>query len=428
MLSHLATILIITLFLIGYIGIILEHYIQVNKTAVGIAIAGGCWMIYFLGCHGGEIHECMGHLTHHLSDVSQIIFFLLGAMTLVELIDSHKGFTPIIRWMTTRSKRKLMILITIVSFFLSAVLDNLTTTILMISILRKLIPESKDRLLMNCLIVIAANSGGAWTPIGDVTTTMLWIEGRISTLGVMKEIFLPSVVSVLIPLAFFLKKEKGLLPKADGALREEQREPGGRIVLILGVLALLAVPVIKGVTGLPPFMGMMIGLSILWLVTDIFHFRHADRDHLRVAHVLKKIDLPSVLFFLGILLAVDALQSIGILKALAQGLDYALPNPTAIASVIGVISAIIDNVPLVAATMGMYDLAAYPQDAPLWLLIAFTAGTGGSMLSIGSAAGVALMGLEKIDFITYLRKATIPAALGYAGGILSYILITSTFA
>ncbi len=412
--------LIIGIFILGYLGIILEFYVKVNKTAIGIGLAVLCWMVYFLGC-SSTLEKSIAELGHHLGDVSQIIFFLLGAMTLVELIDSHKGFNTVISWIQTQNKRKLIILISLISFFLSAVLDNLTTTILMISILRKLIPNSKERILPGCMIVIAANAGGAWTPIGDVTTTMLWIDNRISSLAVMKEIFLPSLLAMFIPLCIYLVGLKGSYPKSEINYKDQEREPGSKLIFLLGIGALMAVPVIKWLTGLPPFMGMLLALAVLWLVTDILHHKHEDREHLRIPYILTKIDVTSILFFLGILLAINALESVGILNELATMLNNTLPNPVAIATAIGAISAVIDNVPLVAATMGMYDRVAFPLDSSFWLLTAFTAGTGGSMLSIGSAAGVALMGIEKIDFITYFKKASLPAALGFIGGILIYI-------
>jgi len=414
--------MLVGVFILGYLAIIFEFYVKVNKTAVGIALAGACWMIYFVS-GSKSLEMSMGDLSHHLSDVSQIIFFLLGAMTLVELIDSHKGFNTVIGWIHTRSKRKLLVVISILAFFLSAALDNLTTTILMISILRKLIPYRKDRLLLNCMVVIAANAGGAWTPIGDVTTTMLWINHRISTLVVMKEIFLPSLVSMLVPLGFFMWGMKGSYPEPEIDYTKEAKEPGAAIVFTLGILALVSVPVIKWLTGLPPFMGMLIALSLLWFVTDIIHYKYEDRQHLRIPFILTKIDVSSILFFMGILLSINALESVGILESIARGLDETVHSPTAIAAAIGLFSAIIDNVPLVAATMGMYDPALYPMNAPFWLLIAFTAGTGGSILSIGSAAGVALMGIEKVDFITYFKKASLPALLGYLAGIGVYLLV-----
>lgn len=421
--ASLAHFLIVAVFVIGYLAIILEFYLKINKTAVGIFIGGICWMFYFIS--NQHTHErTLAELAHHLGDISQIIFFLLGAMTLVELIDSHKGFNTVIRCINTRSKRKVLIIVALLSFFLSSVLDNLTTTILMISILRKLVPVKKDRLVINCLVVIAANAGGAWTPIGDVTTTMLWINNRVSTLGVIKELVLPSLVSMLVPLGFFLCFVKGnFTTSVHEKTTLEAEEPGAKLVFYLGLLALISVPVIKWATGMPPYMGMLIGLSVLWFVTDVIHFRYEERYHLRIPHILTKIDVSSIMFFLGILLTVDALQSVGLLGTLANWLTSAIPNTTFIATAIGLLSAIIDNVPLVAATMGMYDLATYPLDSPFWLLIAFTAGTGGSILSIGSAAGVALMGLEKVDFISYLKKASIPALLGYFAGILFYVYV-----
>ena len=414
--------LIVITFIFGYLAIIFEFYIKVNKTAIGIGLAGLCWMFYFLSCEH-NLQNSLSQLGHHISNVSQIIFFLLGAMTLVELIDSHKGFNTIVSWIHTKNKRKLLLLISFIAFFFSAVLDNLTTTILMISILRKLIPSGKDRLLANCMVVIAANAGGAWTPIGDVTTTMLWIGNRISTITVMREIFLPSLVSMLIPLGIYMYKVKGEYQSFDKDYREEEKEPGALLILILGIVSLMGVPFIKWLTGMPPFMGMLLALALLWLVTDILHAKYENRQHLRVPFILTKIDVSSVLFFLGILLAIDALESIGLLHRVAVGLDMGVKNPTIIATLIGFISAIIDNVPLVAAAMAMYDLVLYPMDSKFWLLVAFTAGTGGSMLSIGSAAGVALMGIEKIDFITYMRQTTVPAMLGYLVGVLVYVFL-----
>lgn len=410
--------LIVLAFCIGYLAIILEFYLKVNKTAVGIAIAGAVWMIYFVSCID-PLQTCVDALSGHLSDVSQIIFFLLGAMTLVELIDSHKGFNTVVRLIHSTSKKQMMIVISFLAFFLSAILDNLTTTILMISILRKLVPYPKDRLALNCMVVIAANAGGAWTPIGDVTTTMLWINDKITTWSVMKEIFLPSLVSMLIPLGIFLCSTKGSYPEPEESFAME-KEPGSTAVFVLGLLALVSVPVIKYLTGLPPFMGMLIGLSLLWFVTDIIHYKYEDRQHLRIPFILTKIDVSSVIFFLGILLSINALESVGILKQIALFLDSTLKFPELISTVIGLVSAVIDNVPLVAAAMGMYDFAI---DNHFWLLTAFTAGTGGSILSIGSAAGIALMGIEKVDFIAYFKKATFPALAGFAGGVIFYELL-----
>jgi Na+/H+ antiporter NhaD/arsenite permease-like protein len=416
MMTSLPIPLIVGTFIIGYLAIIFEFYIKINKTAIGLALAGLCWMLYFV-FEMAPFPEMTETLAYYLGEVSEIIFFLLGAMTIVELIDSHKGFNGIISWIQTRSKRKLIILISIIAFFLSAVLDNLTTTILMLSILRKLIPNKADRLLPNIMIVVAANAGGAWTPIGDVTTTMLWINERISTLAVIKTIFLPSLVSMIVTLACYLYVLPGRYEKLEVDFSKEPREPGANLVFGLGVLSLIAVPVIKYFTGLPPYICILLGVAVLWIVTDILHHQHEDRHRLRIPFILTKIEISSVLFFLGILLGIHALEAIGVLKTVADTIGNYITSPTWIAAFIGVVSAVIDNVPLVAAAMGMYDLHTYPVDAPFWLLLAFTAGTGGSLLSVGSAAGVALMGIEKVDFITYLKKGTLPIALGYMAGV-----------
>lgn len=411
---------LIAIFCIGYIAIILEFLIHVNKTAVGLFMAVICWLIYFVG-DPQPLHTSLAFLNTHLSDVSQILFFLLGAMTMVELIDSHKGFNTFIHHLHTKSKRKMLWITCFIAFFLSAVLDNLTTTILMISILRKLIPHKQERFLYACMVVVAANAGGAWTPIGDVTTTMLWIGGQITTTAVISQLFFPSLISMLFPLCVFTFVLKGNFPKSEVDFRDEPLEPGAKLVFFVGILLFLFVPVFKAVTGLPPFMGMLISLSIMWLITDVMHHRHEQRHHLRVPHILTKIDVSSILFFLGILLSVNALESTGILDGAAEWLNRHMGNEAVIASTIGVVSAVIDNVPLVAATMGMYDLQTTPTDAPLWLMIAYAAGTGGSILVMGSSAGVALMGLEKVDFFSYLKKVSLPVFIGYVLGMLFYV-------
>ncbi|MCP5505360.1 MAG: sodium:proton antiporter NhaD [Chlamydiales bacterium] len=413
---------LIAVFCIGYIAIILEFLIHVNKTAVGLFMAVVCWLIYFVG-DPQPVHTSLAFLNSHLSDVSQILFFLLGAMTMVELIDSHKGFNTFIHHLHTKSKKKMLWITCFIAFFLSAVLDNLTTTILMISILRKLIPHKSERFIYSCMIIVAANAGGAWTPIGDVTTTMLWIGGQISTLSVIKELFIPSLVSLLFPLIVFTFSLKGNFPKSEVDFRDEPLEPGAKPVFFVGILLFLFVPVFKAVTGLPPFMGMLISLAIMWLITDIMHHRHEQRHHLRVPHILTKIDVSSILFFLGILLSVNALESTGILEGAAEWLNSHIGNEAIIASTIGVVSAVIDNVPLVAATMGMYDLQTVPTDSPLWLMIAYAAGTGGSILVMGSSAGVALMGLEKVDFFSYFKKISLPVFIGYVLGMLAYVYL-----
>lgn len=419
---NLATIVLLSIFSIGYLAIIFEFSIKVNKTAVALLLAVLCWLVYFVG-DASTLDHSMSYLGKKLSDVSQILFFLLGAMTLVEIIDTHKGFNTVIRFLHTQSKRKMLVIISLTAFCLSAVLDNLTTTILMISVLRKLVHKKSDRLSLLCMVVIAANAGGAWTPIGDVTTTMLWINGQVSTLKVMTELFFPSLICMLIPLGLYAMRLKGKYPAPAVDLHKETLEPGAKMVFTVGICALLFVPIFKWLTGMPPFMGMLIALSVLWLVTDVLHHKYEQRAHLRVPHILTKIDVSSILFFLGILLSVDALEAAGLLDHAAKWMDVHIKSQAFIATLIGMFSAIIDNVPLVAATMGMYDLSAFPMDSSLWLMIAYAAGTGGSILIIGSSAGVALMGLEKIDFFTYLKKASIPAFIGYIIGMAVYLIL-----
>ncbi|MBS3904935.1 MAG: sodium:proton antiporter NhaD [Simkania sp.] len=418
----LTDILILIVFTLGYFAIIAEHYLQVNKTGVALFMAVVCWSIYFCS-HIHPVSEELVQLGHHVSDIAQIVFFLVGAMTIVELIDVHKGFKLVTDVVRTSSKRKMLLMIAVVTFFLSAVLDNLTTTILMVSLLRKLIPEKKDRFLLCCIVVIAANAGGAWTPIGDVTTTMLWINGQISSLSVMQALFLPSVVSLAVPVVFYLWRYKGKYVFSKDAQVLEKTEPKSKLILGLGVLSFVAVPIFKAVTGLPPFMGILIALGFLWLVTDVVHRGWEDRAHLRVPHVLTKIDASGILFFLGILLCVSALEAAGLLKYFAHWLDSTVGSQALVATIIGIISAIIDNVPLVAATMGMYPLSQFPVDHTLWHMIAYAAGTGGSMLIIGSSAGVAMMGMEKVDFLSYLKKASLPVFIGYLAGMGTYLLL-----
>jgi len=351
MTAEIANICILIIFILGYLAIIFEHNTKINKTAVALFIAVVTWMFYFL-TKSVPISENYAELGHHLSDVSQILFFLVGAMTIVELIDTHKGFNVIVRLINTRSRRMILLVVAILSFFLSSVLDNLTTSILMASILRKLVHERKERFMLCCMVIIAANAGGAWTPIGDVTTTMLWINGQVSSIAVMRDLFIPSLVCMLVPLLIYMIPLKGKYPPTAIDYHNEPTEPGSTLILVLGILALIAVPVIKWLTGLPPFMGMIIGLSVLWMVTDILHFKHEDRHYLRVPSVLTKIDVSSILFFLGILLSVDSLQAVGFLQHVATFLNEHVNSVVEIATAIGLFSAIIDNVPLVAATIG----------------------------------------------------------------------------
>jgi NhaD family Na+/H+ antiporter len=416
----LASIWILVVFVVGYFAIVFEHVVGVNKTASALLMAVITWMFLFLA-EGSSIAEKTILLGMQLGEVSQIIFFLLGAMTLVELIDSHHGFKIITDFIQTNSKRKLLWIMGFVAFFLSAILDNLTTTIVMVSLLRKLVPDHYERITLGSMIVVAANAGGAWTPIGDVTTTMLWIKGNISTLAVMKSLFIPSFLSLILTLILFGWNLKGRVPAL--ALRAQQATPeiGARVIFWCGLGGLIFVPIFRALTGLPPFMGMLIALGFLWLLTDLMH-QKKERRHLLVPHILTRIDTSGVLFFFGILLCIGSLDAIGLLHELATFLDRQIGNVTIIATLIGLLSAVVDNVPLVAAGMGMYDLATYPMDSHLWQLLAYCAGTGGSILLIGSAAGIALMGMEKVHFFWYLKRVSTIALVSYLFGIGVYLL------
>jgi Na+/H+ antiporter NhaD/arsenite permease-like protein len=411
------------IFVLAYAAIALEHPIGVNKSASALLGAGVLWTIYALAT--GD-HTVVGRqLDESVASTAQIVFFLIGAMTIVEVIDAHDGFEVITSRISTTSQVRLIWLIGFVTFFLSAILDNLTTTIVMVSLIQRLIAKRDDRLLFASLIVIAANAGGAWTVIGDVTTTMLWIGGQISPLKIMGGVFLPSLLNLLVPLAFISFSLKGKTiappPKEDGLQGVDPFERNVMFYLGLGVL--IAVPAFKTVTHLPPFMGVLLGLGVVWLVGEIVH-RDKDehvRGPLTLANALTRIDMGSIVFFLGILLAVACLEHAGLLSMLAKWLDTAIGRQDIIVIVLGLLSAVIDNVPLVAATMGMYDLAHYPPDSFLWEFIAYCAGTGGSILIIGSAAGVAAMGLERIEFLWYARRIALPALAGYLAGAVVYI-------
>jgi Na+/H+ antiporter NhaD/arsenite permease-like protein len=418
---------VILVFVIGYLAIALEHPIKVNKTATALLTGVSLWTIYALSGHHGVSEE----LSHHLSKIAEILFFLLGAMTIVELVDAYQGFRLITDRIQTKNPKKLLWLISWVTFFLSAILDNLTTSIVMVSLIRKLIPNKDLRMFFAGMIVIAANAGGAWTPIGDVTTTMLWIGGQISTLAIITSLFIPSVVCLLVPLlylSFTLKGELGehkdtahmhTHPHGNGEVK------GSTTMLLLGIGALIFVPIFKTVTHLPPYIGMLLGLGVLWVVSEFINPEadEAPRKHYSASGALQRIDSSSVLFFLGILLAVGALESMTLLSRFAAWLDAAVGNQSVIVTMIGVLSAIIDNVPLVAASMGMYSLTDYPMDSFIWEYLAYCAGTGGSILIIGSAAGVATMGMEKIDFIWYMKRVSLVAALGYFAGCGAYLAI-----
>lgn len=405
-------------FFIGYFLITIEHFTKVNKATVAILMAIACWAVAFADGH--VVHDVRVQFLHStLAEIFQVTFFLLGALAVIEIINQHRGFTLISKAISIDSKKQLLWIICLLTFFLSAVLDNLTTTVVMVTLLKKLIDESPERWLIGSAIVIAANCGGAWTPIGDVTTTMLWIGGRLSSGNIVQSLLFPSLICLGASTFMLSRHLKGNFSSSHIHPDKDKIEPLGKCIFFLGIALLIFVPVFKALTGLPPFMGMLLALCVLWVVTDLFHRDHPGREHLKVPYILGKIDLSSVLFFMGILLCVGALFSEGILQNLAMFLDRHMTYPL-VAIFIGFASAIVDNVPLVAAAMGMYPVQQYPLDHEFWSLVAYTAGTGGSMLIIGSAAGVALMGLEKIDFIWYFRKAFIPAMIGYLAGFFSY--------
>ena len=418
---------VILVFVLGYLAIAFEHPIKVNKTASALLTGVLLWTIYALSGHPGVSEE----LSHHLSSIAEILFFLLGAMTIVELVDAYQGFRLITDRIATKNPKKLLWLISWVTFFLSSILDNLTTSIVMVSLIRKLIPNKDLRMFFAGMIVIAANAGGAWTPIGDVTTTMLWIGGQISTANIMTILFIPSVLCLLVPLIYLSFTLKGELGEHKDTAhlhmhgKEGAEIKGSTTMLILGIGALVFVPVFKTITHLPPYIGMLLGLSVLWVVSEFINPEadEAPRKHYSASGALQRIDSSSVLFFLGILLAVGALESMTILGSFATWLDATVGSQSIIVTLIGLMSAVIDNVPLVAASMGMYDLAQYPMDSFIWEYLAYCAGTGGSILIIGSAAGVATMGMEKIDFIWYMKKVSLIAALGYFAGCGAYLLI-----
>ncbi|CAA7048325.1 unnamed protein product [Microthlaspi erraticum] len=413
------------LFGIGYVVIIFEETLSFNKSGIGLLMAVCLWIVRSIGAPSTEI--VVLELQHATMEVSQIVFYLLGAMTIVEIVDAHQGFKLVTDHITSRKPKILLWMVGFATFFLSSVLDNLTTTIVMVSLLKKLVPPSEFRKLLGAVVVVAANAGGAWTPIGDVTTTMLWIHGRVSTFSTMKNLLLPSVVSLTVPLVLMslTSEVNGMILNAPHSLllASEQIAPRGKLVLGVGCGVLVFVPILNSLTGLPPYMGVLFGLGVLWILTDVIHYGDPERQHLKVPHALSQIDIQGALFFLGILLSVSSLESAGILKEIANYLDDHITNVELIASVIGVVSAIIDNVPLVAATMGMYNLSKFPQDSTFWQLISFCAGTGGSMLITGSSAGVAFMGMEKVDFFWYFRKVSGFSFVGYVAGIGAYLVV-----
>jgi Na+/H+ antiporter NhaD/arsenite permease-like protein len=417
-------ILLVSVFVIGYAAIALEHNIKLNKAASALITGVLCWVVY-AGIVNDK-HLINEQLTEHLGEVSGILFFLLSAMTIVELIDSHDGFSIITTRITQKNKRSLLWIISFVTFFLSALLDNLTTTIVIISLLRKLVRNGNDRLYFSSMVIIAANAGGAWSPIGDITTTMLWIGGQITAFKIIARLILPSLACLLIPLLLISIRFKGsfdLHQEINSNAVSDLPEKHKRLVLFSGIAVLIAVPVFKTYTGLPPYMGILLGLGVIWIITEFLHSskKEEEKHRLTVVNALKKIDTTTILFFLGILMAVSALQSGGILRSAAGLMDRAIGNQSLVVIIIGLLSSIVDNVPLVAAAQGMYDLSHFPTDHFFWEFLAYSAGTGGSALVIGSAAGIAAMGMEKINFFWYLKKISIYALAGFFSGALVYL-------
>ena len=420
------TTVLIAVFIVTYLAIALEEPLKINKSAAGLVGAALLWTIYAMQMGQPDLID--ERLNESLIETAQIVFFLIGAMTVVEVIDSHDGFEVITSRIRARTMSSLVWIMGGVTFFLSAILDNLTTTIVIVSLSRKLVADRNDRLLLAGCTVIAANAGGAWSPIGDVTTTMLWIGGQITTIPIMTGLILPSLANALVPLAivsYMLRGRSFALPAIAGS---EEASPTSEfernVVFSVGLAALVSVPIFKSVTHLPPFMGILFGLGILWLVADLIHRDkpYEQRKHITIGHALTRIDMSAIVFFIGILLAVATLSHSGVLSALAGWLDRAIGRLDVIVLIIGLVSAIVDNVPMVAASMGMYDMQTHPPDSFLWEFMAYCAGTGGSILIIGSAAGVAAMGIEKIDFIWYLRKFSLLALLGYFAGAVIYIM------
>ncbi|MGZ3898945.1 MAG: sodium:proton antiporter NhaD [Bacteroidia bacterium] len=415
---------IVSIFILGYIFITLEHKIGINKAAIALVTGVLCWTGYLV--ISPDLLIVSEQLMEHLGEIAGILFFLLGAMTVVELIDAHDGFYIITNAIKTTNKRKLLWIIGLIAFFLSAILDNLTTTILMVSLLRTLIKNKEDRWFFLGVVIIAANAGGAWSPIGDVTTTMLWIGGQITSQEIILKLFIPSLVCLIVPLVFISFKMKGNIENKieDVIVKSAPVDKRRRnIIFFTGVGILLLIPLFKNFTHLPPFMGMLLGLGIVWIVSEILHKDEdtADKDVLSVVYALRKIDTPSILFFLGILIAISCLESSGILPQFAEFLSKSLGNEKLVVTVIGLCSAVVDNVPLVAASIGMYDLNQYPTDHNFWHFLAYSTGTGGSALIIGSAAGVAVMGMENITFSWYLKKISLWALLGFFSGALAFI-------
>lgn len=429
---------LIILFLIGYLAIALEHPIKIDKTASALLLGMLMWVIYALGVDDLE-RVVNVELIDTLGEITQTLFFLIGAMTIVELIDVHNGFRVITDNITSRNKKKLLWVICITTFFLSAVLDNLTTSIVMVMLLRKIIKDQQDRWLYAGMVVIAANTGGAWSPIGDITTIMLWVKGNVTANALIMKVLLPSIVAMVIPVLMVTRRLKGDFGEVPTQITQstmaETFSKKERIsIFCLGIVGLLMVPIFKSVTHLPPFIGMLLVLGIIWVFIECYYnskVRVMDRakQH-RIPRIIARIDMPSILFFLGILMAVNVLQLTGVLGTMAAWLDDKVHNIYIINFLLGVLSSIVDNVPLVAGAIGMYPVepdalgyaANFVVDGPFWEFLSYCAGVGGSLLIIGSAAGVIAMGLEKINFGWYMRHITFPAFMGYLGGSIVYIL------
>jgi Na+/H+ antiporter NhaD/arsenite permease-like protein len=418
-------IFLLIIFIAGYVLITLEHAIHINKAAIALITAVVCWTILVLNPVSKD--ASLESLGHHLSSIAEIVFFLLGAMTIVELIDAHDGFQNITEKIKTTNKTKFIWTISIITFFLSAVLDNLTSTIVMISIINKLVKEKTVKWHLLGLVIISSNAGGAWSPIGDVTTTMLWIGQQVTPLNIIKETFLASLTCMVVPTLIINYRIKGkieLFENSEKNLNPLSSASDRNLVFFIGLACLLFVPVFKAITHLPPYMGMLFSLGMMWVLTEIMHSKK-DTDEkgvLSVNHALRKIDTPSILFFFGILMSIAALEQVGLLKDAATYLDQTIGNIKFIAMLIGLLSSVLDNVPLVAALQSMYSLDMYPTDHYFWEFLAYTAGTGGSVLIIGSAAGVAVMGIEKIDFFWYLKNISWIALIGFLTGALVFIL------
>ena len=426
------TTLMIIVFVLGYIAIALEHPLKIDKAASALIIGGLGWALFsFTGINH---HDLTHEIQHHLVDIAEILFFLLGAMTIVELIDAHEGFSIITDKITTNKKVYLMWILCLITFFFSAALDNLTTSIVMAALLTKLIKDKEDLWMFAGMVIVSANAGGAWSPIGDVTTIMLWIGGQVTAANIITSIFIPSVICALVPLIYLTFKLKGSVTRPEELeLQEHAIDPTTsferNLIFYMGVGGLLFVPFFKTITHLPPYVGMLLSLGILWLTTEIIHKskNHEQKSQLSVIGVLKKVDVPTIYFFLGILLAVASLQSAGQLDIVADYLNKTFNGDVYIINmIIGLLSSIVDNVPLVAGAMGMYEISPigdFAVDGKFWEFLAYCAGTGGSVLIIGSAAGVAVMGILKIDFIWYLKNISLLALMGYLAGAATYIFM-----